>query len=224
MSGLPQRQARELQKLHSDVEAGIQRRRAAPLSERMRRLFHSGPAEAQSAGGGRHLEPVCSDPNIYLVHHFLSAGELEHLDGMITDRRGAFKQSVTDDATAGASAHVVESQERTSASLHLPKGGDTSLRAIEARAAELVGLPSDYVEPLQVVTYTNGQRFDLHHDSGSMHYEDGDEGAITVSAPQGPRRLVTPFARPARLACTHTAPTRCPTWWLGLGLPPACMA
>ena len=170
----------------------------------MRRLFHSGPAEAQSAGGGRHLEPVCSDPNVYLVHHFLSAGELEHLDGLITDRRGAFKQSVTDDATAGASAHVVESQERTSASLHLPKGGDTSLRAIEARAAELVGLPSDYVEPLQVVTYTDGQRFDLHHDSGSMHYEDGDEGAITVSAPQGPKRLVTPFARPARLACTHT--------------------
>ena len=173
----------------------------------MRRLFHSGPAEAQSAGGGRHLEPVCSDPNVYLVHHFLSAGELEHLDGLITDRRGAFKQSVTDDATAGASAHVVESQERTSASLHLPKGGDTSLRAIEARAAELVGLPSDYVEPLQVVTYTNGQRFDLHHDSGSMHYEDGDEGAITVSAPQGPKRLVTPFARPARLA--RTAPTHC---------------
>ena len=79
---------------------------------------------------------MCSDPNVYLVHHFLSAGELEHLDGLITDRRGAFKQSVTDDATAGASAHVVESQERTSASLHLPKGGDTSLRAIEARAAE----------------------------------------------------------------------------------------
>ena len=223
MSGLSQRQARELQKLRSDVEAGIQRRRAAPLSERMRRLFHSGPAEAQSAGGGRHLEPVCSDPNVYLVHHFLSAGELEHLDGLITDRRGAFKQSVTDDATAGASAHVVESQERTSASLHLPKGGDTSLRAIEARAAELVGLPSDYVEPLQVVTYTNGQRFDLHHDSGSMHYEDGDEGAITVSAPQGPKRLVTPFARPARLALhPHTLHPRtaphCPT------LPPARMA
>jgi hypothetical protein len=199
---LSQRQARELQKLHSDGAAGLQRRRTAPLSERLRRLFHSGPAQAQSAGGGRHLEPVCSDPNVYLVHHFLSASELEHLDGLITDRRGAFKQSVTDDAAGGTSSHVVESQERTSASLHLPKGGDTSLRAIEARAAELVGLPSDYVEPLQVVTYTNGQRFDLHHDSGSLHYEEGGEEVITVSAPQGPKRLVTTLAC---LACTYTA-------------------
>ena len=204
--GLSQRQTRELQKLHSDDgAAGLQRRRPAPLSERLRRLFHSGPAQAQSAGGGRHLEPVCSDPNVYLVHHFLSASELEHLDGLITDRRGAFKQSVTDDAKGGTSSHVVESQERTSASLHLPKGGDTSLRAIEARAAELVGLPSDYVEPLQVVTYTNGQRFDLHHDSGSLHYEEGGEEVITVSAPQGPKRLVTALACLACLACTYTA-------------------
>ena len=209
-SALSQRQTRELQKLHSDGAAGLERRRTAPPSERLRRLFHSGPAQAQSAGGGRHLEPVCSDPNVYLVHHFLSASELEHLDGLITDRRGAFKQSVTDDAAGGTSSHVVESQERTSASLHLPKGGDTSLRAIEARAAELVGLPSDYVEPLQVVTYTNGQRFDLHHDSGSLHYEDGGEEVITVSAPQGPKRLVTPLACLAcNPHCTCTAPA-CP--------------
>ena len=209
-SGPSRRQTRELQKLHSDGAAGLQRRRTAPLSERLRRLFHSGPAQAQSAGGGRHLEPVCSDPNVYLVHHFLSASELEHLDGLITDRRGSFKQSVTDDAAGGTSSHVVESQERTSASLHLPKGGDTSLRAIEARAAELVGLPSDYVEPLQVVTYTNGQRFDLHHDSGSLHYEDGGEEVITVSAPQGPKRLVTPLACLAcNPHCTCTAPA-CP--------------
>jgi len=180
---------------NSDGATGLERRRPAPLSERLRRLFHSGPAQAQSVGGGRHLEPVCSNPNVYLVHHFLSASELEHLDGLITDRRGSFKQSKTDDAGGGTSMHVVESQERTSASLHLPKGGDTSLRAIEARAAELVGLPSDYVEPLQVVTYTNGQRFDLHHDSGILK-GGGDEdggGEVTVSAPQGPKRLVTLF-------------------------------
>ena len=186
---------------NSDGATGLERRRPAPLSERLRRLFHSGPAQAQSVGGGRHLEPVCSNPNVYLVHHFLSASELEHLDGLITDRRGSFKQSKTDDAGGGTSMHVVESQERTSASLHLPKGGDTSLRAIEARAAELVGLPSDYVEPLQVVTYTNGQRFDLHHDSGILK-GGGDEdggGEVTVSAPQGPKRLVT------SLICLNTA-------------------
>jgi len=54
--------------------------------------------------------------------------------------------------------------ERTSISLALPKAADATLRAIESRAAELVGLPSDHVEPLQVVYYSEGARFDLHHD------------------------------------------------------------
>ena len=224
--------SRELRNLSSalpDGERGLDGRREAPPSERLRRLFHSGPAKAQSIGGGRHLQPVHSEPNVYLVHHFLSETELEHMDSLITDRRASFKQSKTDDAGGGTSTHEVETQERTSArsaaalrsntdgpdrqlltgpacrrSLHLPKGGDTSLRSIEARAAELVGLPPDYVEPLQVVTYTNGQRFDLHHDLGPISLADDEDAGdqrllaaqaseITVEAPTGPKRLVTLF-------------------------------
>ena len=96
--------SRELRNLSSalpDGERGLDGRREAPPSERLRRLFHSGPAKAQSIGGGRHLQPVHSEPNVYLVHHFLSETELEHMDSLITDRRASFKQSKTDDAGGG---------------------------------------------------------------------------------------------------------------------------
>ena len=184
------------------------------IPERLVRLFHRPPATApQPCGGGRKLEPLCADPPVYLVRNFLSARELEHLDALITSRRAAFKQSVTDDA----GGKKISSAERTSFSLHLPKAADTTLRAIESRAADIVGLPSDHVEPLQVVNYTDGQRFDLHHDLGPMHVEadggdgggdgdggDGGDGAaassavpalerISVERTPGPKRLVTLF-------------------------------
>jgi hypothetical protein len=41
----------------------------------------------------------------------------------------------------------------------------------------------DFVEPLQIVSYTEGQKFELHHDAGTMT----DDGAVEVVPP---RRLV----------------------------------
>jgi len=198
------REARNLATHLGDGALGLHRRRPPPPSERLRKLFHAGPATAQSCGGGRYLQPVSSEPNVYLVHHFFSESELEHMDTLITERRAAFKMSKTDDGAAGSNTHVVETHERTSASLFLPKAGDPVLRTIEERAAQLVGLPADFVEPLQVVTYTNGQRFDLHHDLGHLTMpEDAEGGAdggapsstdgMSVATPEGARRLVTLF-------------------------------
>ena len=39
---------------------------------------------------------------------------------------------------------------------------------VEGRAAELVGMQSHNVEGLQVVSYTDGQKFDVHHDIGPI--------------------------------------------------------
>ena len=39
--------------------------------------------------------------------------------------------------------------------------------------SDLISLSSDFVEPLQIVSYTGGQKFDLHHDAGTLT-EDGD--------------------------------------------------
>ena len=116
------------------------------ISSRMRELFHSGHSSWRACGGGRLLEPLRSAPNVYLVRHFLSPRELDHLDDLLTDRRKVFKQSHTDHGAEDG----LRSSERTSSSLALPKAADSVLRSIEARAADLVGLPADFVEPIQV--------------------------------------------------------------------------
>ena len=181
------------------------------LPARMVELFHSGEAREHKCSRGRRLEPIHSAPNVYLVRHFLSARELDRLDEILTSRRRAFKQSTQDSDEAGA----LLGSERTSSSLALPKGGDATLRSIEARASELVGLPSTNVEPLQIVHYTNGAKFDCHHDLGPMEEVSGEaakapdeagdpregsdtywhkrEGGVMVHAPTGARRLVTIF-------------------------------
>lgn len=107
------------------------------------------------------------------MERFISPCELEHLDRLITARRAAFKQSPTDD-TAGKD---LLSWERTSLTLMLPKSVNAAIRAIEARATDLVGLPPDHIEPLQVVSYAEGARFDLHHDLGVLHLA-GDDAEV----------------------------------------------
>ena len=136
------------------------RDRASALSQRMRTLFFSGSSSSASEGK-RRLQMVHGDPPIYVVPHFLTARELDVLDERITSERRRFKRSHTD-ADEGEVNHGDD--DRTSISLALPKAADATLRAIEARAAELVGLPSDHVEPLQIVHYSEGARFDMHHD------------------------------------------------------------
>ena len=143
------------------------------LSARMIELFHNGEAREHRVSGGRKLEPLCSDPNVYLVRHFLRPKELDHLDDVLTSRRKAFRLSHTDDE----SGKSVFSSERTSISLALPKAADATIRAIETRAAEIVGMPPDFVEPLQIVYYTDGAKFDCHHDLGPMTIRAGTKSA-----------------------------------------------
>ena len=204
--------ARLTQSYLNDGVRGLDRTQKASrdptLPARIISLFHNDAAAAvaEPPFGVRRLVPVHSRPAVYVVPNFLSPRELDHFDELITSRRAAFKTSHTD-GTKGA----VVSEERTSISLPLPKSGDSVLRSIEARAAELVGLPSDYVEPLQVVHYSHGARFDTHHDIAPIHVageaesvdgaDAGGPGAdarwseetVSVEPVVGPRRLVTLF-------------------------------
>ena len=40
--------------------------------------------------------------------------------------------------------------------------------AVSARAAESIGIAPECVEPLQIVRYGEGQKYDLHHDTGTV--------------------------------------------------------
>ena len=72
------------------------------IPARMVELFHSGEAREHKCSRGRKLEPIHSEPNVYLVRHFLSARELDRLDEILTSRRRAFKQSTQDSDDSGA--------------------------------------------------------------------------------------------------------------------------
>ena len=45
----------------------------------------------------------------------------------------------------------------------MPKGGGKVVSKIEARAHEIIGVPESQGEPLQVLRYEEGQKYDAHH-------------------------------------------------------------
>ena len=45
---------------------------------------------------------------------------------------------------------------------------DAIIHSIEVKCAELLGVSIESVEQLQIVRYTKGQHFGLHHDAGTL--------------------------------------------------------
>jgi len=138
-----------------------------------------------------NIKQVHRNPAVYVIENFLTESELEHLDqlqqapGNKGKNSGSFSRSYTQDLEGSR----VVSSHRTSAFVYLKKFGDPKVRAIERRAADLVGLPTENVEPLQVVRYKEGQYFGLHHDCGELL----DDGIVIGSESGAGSRLVTFF-------------------------------
>lgn len=103
-------------------------------------------------------------------------------DKICTQNLRFFKSSFTEDDN---NIEIV-SEERTSTYIHLTKSQDKVIRDVERRAGELVGVSSDFVEPLQIVSYTQNQYFTEHHDAGTLH----EDSTVTMIQP---RRLATLF-------------------------------
>lgn len=145
----------------------------------MKTLFFGNSAKSVP----KKVVQIHADPAIYLVHNFLSKGELEYFDIMCTHYERKFQASFT----GTDNDDEVISEERTSKFVHLSKSQDKYVRGIEQKAADLVGLSPVNVEPLQIVSYQPGQRFNLHHDAGTLL----EDGRVPAMVP--PRRLVTMF-------------------------------
>lgn len=152
---------------------------AQPIPTRLRNIFHDNCTEHHIP---RKLELLHEGPNIFLVRDFLTLSEISYFDKVCTLHGKAFKTSFTEDE----GKNEVVSEERTSSYIHLTKGQHTLIRSVERRAADLVGLTSQSVEPLQIVSYMHGQKFNTHHDAGTLL----DDGTVELVLP---RRLVTFF-------------------------------
>ena len=68
-----------------------------------------------------------------------------------------------------------------------PSKSDVIVRRIVQKASNCMGYFNDNVEPLQIVRYSRGQYFNLHHDAGTLNDED------SCIEPISPRRILTFF-------------------------------
>jgi len=162
----------------SEYRRSCQQGTSSEIPYRIKTLFHN--ADGAKPILPRQLELIHTSPNIYFVRNFLTEIEIEYFDKMCTQDHKAFKHSFTEDELQ----QEVVSEERTSTYTYLTKGQDATIRSLEHRAAEIAGLTSDCLEPLQVVAYTAGQKFDTHHDAGTL----ADDGSVELVPP---RRLTT---------------------------------
>lgn len=82
------------------------------------------------------------------------------------------------------------SKQRTSKFIHFTKQSDSTITSIEQRACEMLSIPNDNIEPLQLVKYQTGQYFKVHHDLGILY----DDGSVEL-----PQRLNTFLSPPRRI-------------------------
>jgi hypothetical protein len=151
----------------------------ATFSQRIKSLFHQHDIEPILKS---NITKIHKNPNIYWIDDFLSSTEITWFDRICTQYSNQFKSSFTENE----SNEEIISEERTSTYIHLSKSQDRVVRNVEQKAAELVGMTSDYVEPLQIVSYTDNQQFSDHHDAGTLL----DDGNVVLVLP---RRIITLF-------------------------------
>ena len=122
------------------------------------------------------LKQVYESPCIYIVENFLNASDLAYLQSKV--KIGQFERSFVDQVGAASDdddfeAGIYDTQHRTSTFLSFEKQQDARISAIELKAAKLLGCwSSASIEPLQLVRYTPGQFFGVHHDMVVLHDQD----------------------------------------------------
>jgi len=151
------------------------------IPSRLKNLFHSDSDQDPSLPS--NMQQVCDQPNIYLIKNFLNEGDIQHFDKICTLYSMKFASSFTEDEY---NCEVLNDY-RTSTFIHLSKSQDAIIRRIEERAANLIGISSQNIEPLQIVSYRDGQKFDTHHDAGTYNEDDGEVELVS------PRRYATLF-------------------------------
>ncbi|KAK7273100.1 hypothetical protein RIF29_14146 [Crotalaria pallida] len=97
-------------------------------------------------------------PRAFLYKGFLSEEECDHLINLAKDK---MEKSLVADNESGKS---VKSEVRTSSGMFLSKAQDEIITDIEARIATWTFFPIENGEPIQVLHYENGQKYDPHFD------------------------------------------------------------
>jgi len=119
--------------------------------------------------------------------------ELSHFENKIITKSEFSKSFIDDTATDnGSSKTRVDDTHRTSTFLSVQKQADAKIASLERKAADLLGLCTSRLEPLQLVRYRHDQQFfNVHHDLGLLL----ENGKVELPPKQSfyKRRIATIF-------------------------------
>ncbi|MBK8264195.1 MAG: 2OG-Fe(II) oxygenase [Nannocystis sp.] len=118
------------------------------------------------------------EPLIWTLDGVADPRECEHL---IELARPGLKRAVVSGDREG-----ITSQGRTNAVVWVPHGADPITRALCQRIADLVALPLDHAEAMQVIAYGPGQEYRPHFDAYDLNTERGRRCSV-----RGGQRLLT---------------------------------
>jgi prolyl 4-hydroxylase len=111
------------------------------------------------------LEVLSQKPRAFLIKDFFSDFEAEHIKSFGKPR---LSKSIVGDVDSGA----YESDTRTSRNTWLPRKTTAITETLFRRVADLLQIDErklhrhEAAEDMQIVHYTNGQKYDSHHDWG----------------------------------------------------------
>jgi prolyl 4-hydroxylase len=107
----------------------------------------------------KYKETILSEnPKIILIENFIRPEHAKHLIEIANDTK---RPSTIDSA---GDPYKLASDVRSSESAHLGKSRDNIVIQIEKDACDYVGLNTQHLEPMQVVVYEKGQKFNPHYD------------------------------------------------------------
>jgi prolyl 4-hydroxylase len=141
-----------------------------------RRTRH--PAAPWQQVGDRRIDVVLGvdAPPLRVLDNVLSAAEC---DALIELARPRLDRALTVDA---AGKHQVDGA-RTSSGMFFKLGETELIRCLEQRLADLVGVPADHGEALQVLHYLPGQQYEPHVD----WFDASQPGFAAITAKGGQR-------------------------------------
>ncbi|KAG2430885.1 hypothetical protein HXX76_009858 [Chlamydomonas incerta] len=114
------------------------------------------PADGAAAAAAPWIETVSWVPRAFVYHGFLSPQECDHLIGLALPK---LERSLV----VGDSSDEVDPI-RTSFSASIGFNETDVVAEIEDRIARWTHLPRDHQEPMEVLRYINGQKYDAHWD------------------------------------------------------------
>jgi len=114
------------------------------------------------------MEKVHDSPHIYIINNFMTQSELLRCEDIIATSK--FCKSFVDDTVNNTD--MMDEEQRTSTFVSIQKQADAKIASLERKAADLLGVCTNQLEPLQLVRYSQDQFFNVHHDLGDL-LEDG---------------------------------------------------